>query len=542
MSKLTNNILLLASAVLFISCNSKVPVIFSIEPKIGGKGEVITLEGVNFGSSREESNVTIAGTAPTNSSYYTWQDDRIVVRAPESGESGLVYVNVKGKKSNGVLFSNSTVMPMPIGSEEPGFEPRIFSVSPQTAAPGTLITITGNNFGGSREGGGVFFSWDFEASSINSFAVREPEFIEVSETELGYEFWNAREIRVRLPDGAVSGNLEIQTPRGKSRSVLFDVSGKPGTKTFKEKRAYTISYSVDIKVLEAARPNTLYLWMPQPVSSPSQRNVNLVSRSAEPFVENHHGVSLFKLDNLGVGLKQTINLSYHVEVYAQETGIRPLSIRQNDASPLTVYTQSSALIPCDDPKIKTLVNTIAGRERNPYLKARLLYDWIVTGINITETFSSPAAGIAAAVEQKRADSYTAALLYCAMARASELPCIPVAGVLVNRSGQTIRHYWAEFWIDGFGWIPVDPAMGTGAVPSSFVVKQDLANYYFGNLDSQRIAFSRGELFLSQMESRGRMVSHPQSYSLQNVWEEAAGGLGSYSSLWGDITITGIYVQ
>jgi transglutaminase-like putative cysteine protease len=139
-----------------------------------------------------------------------------------------------------------------------------------------------------------------------------------------------------------------------------------------------------------------------------------------------------------------------------------------------------------------------------------------------------------------------------MTRAAGIPCIPVAGVLINQNGQTLRHYWAEFWIDGFGWLPVDPAMGAGAVKladsanmrlgDETETEHDLVNFYFGNLDNQRIAFSRGELVLSQIESRGRLVSHPQSYSLQNVWEESAGGLESYSSLWGDIIISGIYVQ
>ena len=503
-------------------------------------GEVITLRGSNFGAEREESHVTIAGTAPTNSSYYTWQDDIIMVRVPESGESGLVYVHIKGKKSNGVLFSNAAAVPRPIEGEEPGIEPKIISINPPAGAPGTTITITGNNFGGSRDNGGVFFSWDFESPSINPFVIREPEFIEVSETELGYESWNAREIRVRVPDGAASGNLEIRTSRGKSRPVPFDISGRPGTKVFKDKRSYTVSYSVDVRVLEAARPNTLYLWIPQPINSPSQRNVSLLSRSTDPFVENHKGVDLFKLENLGAGLNTMINVSYRADVFAQETGVRPLSIK--DGVSLGTYTHSSNLIPSDDPEIKTRANTIAGREKNPYLKARMLYDWIIwAGI---QPFPVPGstANIAAAIEQKQLDSCSAALLYTAMMRACGVPCIPVAGVLVDRNGQTIRHYWAEFWLDDFGWIPVDPAMGARAVPDAYIIKQDTVNYYFGSLDSQRIAFSRGELILSQMESRGRLVSHLQLYSLQNIWEEAVGGLESYSSLWGDITITGIYVQ
>jgi len=532
----------LISLSLFISCKSKTPVINSIDPKIGKLGDIITLKGDNFGSSRDESFVSIAGTSPTSSSYYAWQDDFIAVRVPEQGESGLVYVHVKGKKSNGVLFSNSAAVPRPIEGEDLGLEPKIAAVNPQVGAPGTLITITGNNFDGSRGDGGVFFSWDFEAPS-NPFAVREPEFIEVSETELGYEYWSAREIRVRLPDGAVSGSLEVRTPNGRSRPVFFDVSGKPGYKNYTDKRSYTVSYSVDVKVLEATRPNTLYLWIPQPITSPSQRNVRLITRSAKPFVENYRGVSLYKLENIGAGSSHSINLSFNVEVYAQETGMRHLSVssKQEDTPLLALYTQSSKLIPSDNSKVKSTANSIIGREQNPYFKAKLLYDWIIANVQITENFSSSANNMERVIDRKEADPYNAALLFTTMARAAKLPCMPVAGVIINRNGQTVRHYWAELWIDGFGWLPIDPVMGAGAIPDSFVNKQDLANYYFGNMDSQRIAFSRGELILSQMESRGRPVSH-QSYSLQNIWEEASGGLESYTSLWGDIIISGVYVQ
>jgi len=537
----------LAITSLFISCGNKTPVISSIDPKIGNMGEIITLSGSNFGESRSESYVTIAGTAPTNSSYYLWQDDLIIVRVPELGESGLVHVHTGGKKSNGVLFSNSASVPRPVDGDDMGLEPKIAAIIPQIGAPGAIINITGNNFGITRENAGVFFSWDYDSETVNPYAVREPEFIEVSEIEQGYEYWSARELRVRLPDGAVSGNMEIRTPQGSSRSVFFEVGGRPGYKNLKDKRIYTVTYSVDIKVLEATRPNTLYLWIPKPVSSPSQRSVSLVSRSADPFIENHRGVSLFKLDNLGAGTNQSISLSYRVEVYAVETGIRPLPLRQEATALVIAHTQSSAFIPSDNQKIRSTVNSIARNEQNPYTKAKAIYEWILANMQIS---ASPllSENIEDVLEKRKSDPYTTALLYTTMMRAAGIPCIPIAGVYIDRGGHTFRHYWAEFWIDNFGWLPVDPAMGSGAVfdtSSSMqesMSEKDIANFYFGNTDNQRIAFSRGELILSQMENRGRIVSHPQSYSLQNIWEESAGGLESYSSLWGDIIISGIYVQ
>jgi transglutaminase-like putative cysteine protease len=136
----------------------------------------------------------------------------------------------------------------------------------------------------------------------------------------------------------------------------------------------------------------------------------------------------------------------------------------------------------------------------------------------------------------------AALLFCALARAAGAPAIPVSGVLMDRNRIAGSHYWAEFWVDGFGWIPVDPALGGGAAPPSFVLRADRASYYFGSLDNQRVSFSRGFTALSQMDPRSRVLTRERDYALQSLWEEAAGGLESYSSFWSDVTINGVYYQ
>jgi hypothetical protein len=524
------------------SCAEKVPVIDSINPPLGTMGGVLTIQGKNFGDQRAESYVTIAGTAPTSSSYSRWQDDLISLTIPEFGGAGLIYVHVDGKKSNGLLFANEAAIPRQVQGSDIGIGPRVASVNPQTGSVGALITISGSGFGNSRERSGVFFSWNAETSLSALAEAKTPEAVEVFDADFGYELWSEREIRVRIPDGAVSGNLEVRTPRGNSRPVFFEISGKPGTKTFKEKKNYTISYSVDIQTNEASEPNTLYLWMPQPGRSASQRNAELLSRSMEPFIENYRGTTLFQLNNLASGSSAVITQTYVVEVYSQETNIRLQSVRQEEGSPVaSVFTlPSPPLIPSNDPGIIARANAIVGRERNPYVKAQRIYEWLITEAQIQ---AGPLVmEIPEALEKKQADPYTAALLFCALARAAGIPCLPAAGVLVNRNRGTSRHFWAEFWIDGFGWIPVDPALGAGAAPPSFNLRSDRASYYFGNLDNQRITFSRGLTALSQMDVRGRSAGRSREYALQNLWEEAAGGLESYSSLWGDVTITGTYVQ
>ncbi|MDR3167029.1 MAG: IPT/TIG domain-containing protein [Treponema sp.] len=528
-------------SLLLFACEEKVPVITSIEPRLGMMGEALSIRGENFGLPSDESYITIAGTPPTSSSYIEWQDDYISLRVPEFGESGLVYVHVRGKKSNPMLFSNRATLPQVVEQDDMGIGPRILSVSPPSGPIGSLITIRGSGFGSSREEGGVFFTWAAENSPAAPVETRSPESVEVFDAEFGYEVWSEREIRVRVPDGAMSGNLEVKTPRGNSRPVFFEVTGKPGTKTFRDKRIYTVSYAVDIQTAEASSPNTLYLWVPRPVISASQRNTELLSRSREPFVDNYRGTTLFQLNDLVSDRKEHISLSYLVTVYAVETVIKNPPSRTDAGSPITaVYTQPSSLIPSDDPQVTALTKNIIGREVNPYEKARKLYEWLIREGGIQGEFLL--GGVAEALEQKQADSYMAALLFCAMARAAGIPAIPVSGVLVNRNFITSRHYWAEFWIDGFGWIPLDPALGAGAAPPSFPLREDRETYYFGNLDNQRITFSRGQVVLSQMDPRGRPAVQNRDYALQNIREEAVGNLESYSSLWSDVTITGMYVQ
>ena len=519
-----------------VSCHPKTPIIYSIHPQIGNIGEPLTIKGANFGRERDVSYVTIAGAQPTGTSYLDWHDNEITIRIPEFSEAGLVYAHVKGRKSNGILYANQATLPILKVETLSGQGPRIASITPQTGAIGTLISITGTGFGNTRGKGGVFFSWSAKKPVSAPLEAMLQEYIEAS--DFGIELWTEREIRVNVPDGAVSGNVEIRTPKGSSNSLLIDLTNRPGDKTFHEKRNYIASVSVSVQTRAADIPNTLYLWVPRPAASSAQRNTELLSSSMEPFIENYKDTSLFKLENLSG--EQRLNLVWKVDVYSIETTIRPQSIRQEVNSPARdAYTRSSAQLPADDTRVRNQVMTLAGREPNPYIKAQRIYEWMLREF----VFLPDSKGdIFTALEKKQADFYTAAMLYCTLLRCAGIPCLPIAGVLVSRDQQTMNHWWAEFWIDGFGWVPVDPVMGSGAIPAQFGDAPNKASYYFGNIDSKRIAFSRGFTNLTQMDPRGRTVTHGRSYSLQNLWEEAIGGIESYTSLWGDVTITGMYSQ
>ncbi|MDR0475155.1 MAG: IPT/TIG domain-containing protein [Treponema sp.] len=521
-----------------------------MEPGIGNPGDVLHIHGENFGHEKNEfSFITIAGAPPTASSYISWDDNLIRVKFPEFFNGGLVYVHRRDRRSNPVLFTRMAVIPQPVHGEHNEGGPVITSIEPLSGAVGSLITIHGNNFGHSIDVTTVEEAAGQEApvmpgvwfSSAPADAP-SPNMVPVFETDFGYDFWSEREIRVRIPDGAVSGNLIVRTPKDSSRPVFFEVTGKPGAKTFKDKRTYNFSYSAGIKAVEAQLPNSLYLWMPIPASSSSQRNISVIDRSMEPVFENFRGASLYQLTDMLPGAGKSVNLSFSADVYAVETNVSAVNIRQDMNSPVQKnYTLPSQLIPSDNPQLAAQAAAVTGREQNPYLKAGLIYNWLIKEIDFKAPVPADTEALKA-LEEKKADNYSAVLLFCAMARARGVPAIPVAGFLISPEISAALHYWAEFWVDGFGWVPLDPALGAGAAPQGFNLKQDHAAFYFGNMDNQRIAFSRGETTFSPMDMKGMALGRRRSFAFQNVWEEATGGLVSYSSLWSDITIMGMYIQ
>ena len=536
-------ILLAILVVLLLSSRmtGRPPQVDSITPKIGFPQDVMVITGKYFGDMRDGGEVVIGGYAPVSSGYLDWSDTQISLRIPEEVNSGMVRVITKNGKSKGLLFTNKRQIPVVLsGPGKPG-QPYISALDPETGSVGTLLTISGMNFGLQRGGSQVQFAW-ISGDPAQGFAEAEDaSLIPAVDYDLDYELWNDREIQVWVPDGASSGQMMVVTDKGKSNAVFVEIESAAGTKLFPEKRTYSVQYSLEVGSVSAEGENNLNLWVPQLVQAPEQREIQLVSQEPEPLFDNVSGVKLFNLENLEPDKSYTIFQSFMVDRYSVESrvNIAKVPTAYNTSRRLYKrYTAADLIVPAADENIVKIGSRIVGRERNPYRKAREIYRYVLTQMQVDLEYTER--DILKAVEEKKGDPYIYAVLFCALARSQEIPARPVAGYLIDRDLQATRHYWAEFYIETLGWIPVDPILGEGKIRVSIPPEVDPYTYYFGNLDFNHLALSKGLIELHPLDPQSRIVMRTDIPSLQTIHEEAAGALSSYNAYWSDLEVLGIY--
>lgn len=481
----------------------RVPEIISVEPAVGVPGDIMTISGRNFGPAKSTvSYVEISGSRLTSSSYLSWSDTSIRVVLPSNIADGLVFVGTVAGRSKPDFFTNRANIPVQVRPDARTSVPAVHSVTPEKAYVGQVLTVSGLNFGSSRGKSQVLFS-SGKADSFDSDA----EFIPASEADFDYEYWDDTEIRVRVPDGATGGVLFVKTGKGESNRIRLELDASLGTKTFSAKRTYLVQVSADIDAVAVRDNAVLTLHIPKPPVFAQQPSVEMTECVPPAEAEDFRGAVLQQMHlNKGMSGKKRFTSSFVVSVYAANSVVREAAVRpyKDTASALYVSaTHSDAYTDSGRSDVIAKAAGICGTETNPYTMARLLYNYSVAHPN--------------------KDVYDWNAEFVALARASGIPCVPVSGVLLDSDMKCRNHWWAEFYIERIGWIPVDLLQRT-----------------FGSLDNQHIAFSRGWNAVRPMQPDNKVVQRPKSYALQSVWEETDSEVVSYSSLWNDPVILGIY--
>jgi hypothetical protein len=521
------------------------PALESIEPSVGNRGELVEIRGRGFGSVQGDGQASFAGVRPTESSYLSWSDNLIRVRVPETTSSGLVNVVTRRGRSNSLLFTDRDELPVPVAGRESPSTPAISSMSPSSGAVGTLVSLSGSNFGQSRSEGRVVFSASPDPEDRLQREGGSGGSIQAPPGLPDVELWSDSLIRLRIPDGAVSGVIRVETSRGASAPAYLEVMAPAGMKTYRNRKTYHIAYYVEVSDLRSSGKCEFCLWIPRPAESDAQRSLMSVNASRTPDLSEYDGAMLHRFVNPAQGRRIKVSHEFSLDAYEVRTQARVEALKPAPAdSPyLAFFGRPEAGLPSDDPSIKDLAAKVLGKEKNPWRQAKLAYDWLGSSFRADPADSRSTA--LTALRKRSGDAYGEAMLLVALLRAGGVPARPVSGVRIDSSRTAETHYWAEFRADGLGWIPIDPVFGHGplgeAAPSSGAREgMPAKEYYFGNLDNDRIAFSRGFQRLLPQMSRSRLVPADRGYSLHSIREELSPSIQTFTSFWSPIEVKGIY--
>lgn len=524
------------------------PQIYSIDPSGGIPGDIIAIRGNHFGMERDKSWVEIGGDRLSSSAYIKWSNKLILLSLPKTVGEGLVFVHKGSLSSKPLVFTNKINIPETVQINTEEGLPRIDSITNLTTNTGIfkigeLLIIKGKKFGITRNNSKVFFSWLVE-SAMPSLQSNKTELssIACSDQNFDYEYWSDQEIRVRVPDGAVTGPVFLQNERGQSNQLSINIVNSIGTKSFKDRRTTVLQEKLTISDIVASDGNMLYLQIPLPEETSAQRNIRLASSEPQAFMDNYKGSILHQIENIKSGQNlsfshQLIFTSHSIQTKINQVNVKPYTITKTAL--YQKYVSADYIVPSDDPQIIAKANEIVQKEKNPYIKAKKICTWLSDNIAY-EKNSNPDKSVVESLLIQKGDAYDMAILFTALARSAGIPAIPNAGILINASQKTRNHWWAEFWLEDFGWVPVDPALVAGFPSSDSDSIGEKNDWYFGNLDANHVVFTRGWNDLKPMAQKSRIVYRPRFYAFKPVWEESSGNIKSYSSFWEDPKVIGVY--
>lgn len=263
---------------------------------------------------------------------------------------------------------------------------------------------------------------------------------------------------------------------------------------------YRGTHTLNILREELPLRGTYRLWIPIPINTGSQTNVAVESVipaewvKQPPSIDQDIGLIYMEIPMEELKEDLLIQAVFSYTRYEQRFQVDPGNVGEYDreSEMYKLYTRSYGNTAVT-PEIRAMAERIAGDEKNPYLAARSIYDYIVHNVTyalMPHTVLWPRTDRPESVyvhENQRGDCGAQSMYFTAMCRALGIPARTTGGWQLF-SGNFSSHFWAEFYLPNYGWIPVDTSFGQLAFyPENLTEeqRQTYIDYCFASLDSMR---------------------------------------------------------
>jgi transglutaminase-like putative cysteine protease len=274
-------------------------------------------------------------------------------------------------------------------------------------------------------------------------------------------------------------------------------------------RSFEIAYRAVVRNLPAAA-GRVEVWLPYPASDEDQR-VEVTGVKA-PFP-----TEVRKDARLGNGILHLVaerpgltdfELAMTVRVTRSERVRRAwngaAARRREDLAPAVArWLAPDRLVPLDA-RIRELSAQVTAGQTTDLGKARAIYDYVVATMSYNKDGTGWGNGdIHWACDRRRGNCTDFHALFTGLARAAGIPAKFEIGFPIppQRGEGKIGgyHCWSEFYLDGYGWVPVDA--------SEAWKHPEKRDYFFGALDEDRVKFSEGRDLVLEPRQRGEPLNY-----------------------------------
>jgi len=171
---------------------------------------------------------------------------------------------------------------------------------------------------------------------------------------------------------------------------------------------------------------------------------------------------------------------FTLTVYAVEAQVIPSDVLPYDTGSALYqqYTRSEYRLEASDALIIQAAQDAVGSETNPYLKAKQIFQYVAEHLHYE--FNDGLQGARLTLQLGSGECGDYASVFVAMARAAGIPARPVVGYHAQSGEQ--YHVWAEFYLQGIGWVPADAQFGDMGGTADF--------WYLGNNPNTRVIMSK----------------------------------------------------
>ena len=286
-------------------------------------------------------------------------------------------------------------------------------------------------------------------------------------------------------------------------SVLCSISSAPNDTT--TSRNFEFIYNVVLPHIPKTAKG-LSTWIPLPQSDDFQVISNIKIECPVPYTIDRETTYNNKFLNILINKNIPDSLNIRITFNAQRkirngvpTSHLPLPIKNLSSK----YLLPNNLIPVDG-QIKKESKKVTLNAKSDMDRVRAIYDHIVKTVTYDKSGTGWGRGDALYACNVRAGNCTDFhSLFIGMCRSIDIPArfiigfpLPEKEIEGEISGY---HCWAEFFINEVGWIPVDA--------SEAFKHSERKNFFFGNLDYNRIQFTIGR----DIELQNNNITHKLNY-------------------------------